>query len=83
MPIEDASVIWDESLSPFRKVATISIPEQDFTASANVEDCELMTFNPWQSLPAHQPLGGVNRVRKAIYSEIADFRTAARVKRTE
>jgi catalase len=76
MPIEDASVIWDEAVSPFIKVATITINDQDFTKPSNVEDCEAMRFNPWQSIAAHQPLGGINRVRKPVYSEIGDFRQA-------
>src|SRR5690606_29103868 len=30
MPIEDASVIWDEGISPFIKVATLTIGNQQF-----------------------------------------------------
>ena len=30
MPIEDAGVTWDEAVSPFRKLATITIPPQVF-----------------------------------------------------
>lgn len=26
MPIEDASIVWDETLAPFHKIATITIP---------------------------------------------------------
>jgi hypothetical protein len=33
-----------------------------------------MRFNPWQSVAAHQPLGGINRSRKPIYAEIGPFR---------
>ena len=74
MPIEDASVIWDEAESPYRSVATLHIEEQEFTTEAALLDCERQTFNPWQSLPDHQPLGGINRVRRAVYSEAAAFR---------
>lgn len=76
MPIENAAVIWDEARSPFIKVATITIENQLFTTPATVKNCEAMAFSPWQSLAAHRPLGGINRVRKAVYSEIADFRHA-------
>ncbi len=75
MPIEDASVIWDEDQSPFVKVATITIDEQDFNSAENQKSCEAMTFNPWQSLEEHRPLGGINRVRRAVYSELGEFRT--------
>jgi hypothetical protein len=33
-----------------------------------------MSFNPWQSLAEHRPIGGINRVRRAIYAETAQFR---------
>lgn len=74
MPIEDASVIWDESVSPYTQLATITIQNQQFQAPNRRSACEKMTFNPWQSLPEHRPLGGINRVRKPVYSEIARYR---------
>jgi catalase len=74
MPIEDASVIWDEAESPYRSVATLHIADQEFATETALLDCEQQTFNPWQSLPDHQPLGGINRVRRAVYSEAAAFR---------
>lgn len=81
MPIENAAVVWDEKRSPFIKVATITIDDQLFTTPARVKNCEAMAFNPWQSLAAHQPLGGINRVRKPVYSEIAAFRHAENKRR--
>ncbi|GAB3274279.1 catalase family protein [Parahaliea aestuarii] len=74
MPVENAAVIWDEELSPFVPVARITVPDQDFRARSR--DCEAMSFNPWQSLAAHRPLGGINRVRIAVYAELAEFRQA-------
>ena len=74
MPVEDASVEWDEAISPFRKLATITIKDQAFQSAPARRQCEHMSFNPWQSLAAHEPLGGINRVRKLIYSELARFR---------
>lgn len=74
MPVEDASVEWDEGMSPFRKLATITIKDQVFQTAPARQQCERMSFNPWQSLAAHQPIGGINRVRKPVYSEVAGFR---------
>lgn len=74
MPLEDATVEWDESLSPFRKVARINIPSQSFESPEQMEFCENLAFNPWQSLPEHRPLGGLNRVRKDLYKTLAEFR---------
>jgi len=73
MPIEDATADWDETLSPFRKVATIKIPSQNFDSKQQMDFCENLTFNPWHSLADHRPLGNINRARKAIYSELAEF----------
>jgi len=74
MPIEDASIAWDEGVSPFRKLATITIKDQEFQSASARQQCERMTFNPWQSLAAHEPIGGINRVRKPVYSEVGRFR---------
>jgi catalase len=76
MPIEDASVIWDEAAAPLQKVARITIEQQDFAAGQKRAECERLTFNPWQSLAEHRPLGGINRLRKPVYGEIADFRNS-------
>ncbi len=81
MPIENSAVIWDEKRSPFKKVATLTIRNQEFTSTTHTKNCETMSFNPWQSIPAHQPLGGINRVRKPVYSEIAEFRRAENERR--
>ncbi|SEM12091.1 hypothetical protein SAMN04489760_104164 [Syntrophus gentianae] len=74
MPIEDASVIWDESVSPFQTVATITIRNQDFDNSESLAVCERSSFNPWQSLVAHEPLGRMNAVRRLVYAEAARLR---------
>ena len=74
MPIEDPAVVWDETESPFVTVAKVEIPVQTFDSEAQNAFCENLTFNPWHSLPAHRPLGGINRVRKIAYDRIARFR---------
>lgn len=77
MPIEDASVVWQESESPLRKVARLVIEAQDWQSAEALAACERITFNPWTGLPAHRPLGGINRVRDRVYREIGEFRNAA------
>lgn len=74
MPVEDASVVWDEGIAPVRKLATITIKDQEFQTATARQQCERMSFNPWQSLAEHRPIGGINRVRRAIYAETAQFR---------
>jgi hypothetical protein len=74
MPIEDASVEWKEQESPFRAVARIRIPTQDIGEPGRERRCEEVAFNPWHSLAAHEPLGGLNRARRDIYRVMAEFR---------
>lgn len=74
MPVEDAAARWSEKLSPFRKVATIRIPEQDFDTPERREYGDNLSFTPWNCLPEHEPLGGINRGRKEIYAALSMFR---------
>lgn len=71
MPIEDASVEWEASASPYRRVARIHIRQQ---AVARDSECERLSFNPWHARREHQPLGNYNRARRAIYTAMAAFR---------
>lgn len=74
MPIEDASVRWDEEASPFRKVATIRIPAQTFDTEEQMKFAENLSFTPWHCLPEHQPLGSINHARKVVYEIISKHR---------
>jgi catalase len=74
MPVEDPTIEWDEESSPFVKVATIRIPQQDFNTEERKQFDEKLSFSPWHTLPEQRPLGGVNRARKRIYQELSQFR---------
>src|SRR5208337_4274282 len=63
MPVEDATVVWDEAKSPPTKVATLRIPVQQFDTPAVREFDENLSFTPWHALETHRPLGGINRCR--------------------
>jgi Catalase len=73
-PIEDGSVEWRESDSPFVEVATLVIPQQDLrsdearTVSAAVDG---LAFNPWNCPPPFRPLGNLNRARGPVYAASA------------
>jgi hypothetical protein len=67
MPVDDPRVRWDERLSPFRTVAIIWIPPQDFRSQARRNFGETLSFSPGNALPAHEPVGSINRVRVAVY----------------
>ena len=74
MPIEDATVEWKESDSPYRAVARIRIPPQRVDDPARLRACEDTGFNPWHALVEHRPLGSMNRARREIYRAMADLR---------
>lgn len=74
MPIENARCEWPETLSPFRKLATIRIPQQDCDSAAQRAFGENLSFAPWNCLPEHRPLGGINRARRVIYQALSEFR---------
>jgi hypothetical protein len=77
MPIEDASVAWPETESPYLSVARLHMPAQDAWRADKVELVdERMSFSPWHALAAHRPLGGIMRVRQAAYAAAARFRTS-------
>ncbi|MDG9923005.1 MULTISPECIES: catalase family protein [unclassified Pseudomonas] len=74
MPIEDTSVEWSEDISPFETVATIKVPAQDFDSREKNLACDNLSFNPWHALPEHRPIGGINRLRKAVYEAVSVYR---------
>jgi len=73
-PIEDASIEWKESESPFIKVATIKIPKQQFKTKERSELAEHLAFSPFNALTEHKPIGGINRARAIVYQRLSDFR---------
>jgi hypothetical protein len=73
-PIEDSKVVWEEYISPPEHVAKIIIPSQNITSREQARFCENLSFNPWNCLPEHKPLGLVNRVRRSVYRSISEHR---------
>jgi hypothetical protein len=71
MPIENACVEWK---SKWHKVAEIVIRKQNFNTTERKTAGEQTEYSPWHCLPEHQPLGGISRARKKVYSAIAEFR---------
>ena len=76
--VEDPRTEWMEDKAPFYPVAEITIPAQTFDTPAQNTACEKETYSPWHALPEHRPLGGVNRMRKAIYERIEALRLTPR-----
>lgn len=73
--VDDASRLWDTM--PLR-VATITIPAQEFRKPAQDEMAEIISFSPWHCLREHRPLGTVNLARRRVYREASLRRHANR-----
>ena len=74
LDIEDATLPWPDT-SEYQHVATLTIPLQEFDTTELKERCERLIFTPWHCLEAHRPLGGINRLRRAVYEASAKFRS--------
>lgn len=74
MPVEDASIEWDESKCPFIKVGEIIIDKQQFRNNKINVFSENLSFSPANSLVNHKHVGGLNRARTKIYAEMSLFR---------
>ena len=74
MPIEDPTIEWSEKDSPFIPAAKITISSQAFNTPEQLKFCEDLSFTPWHAALDHQPLGGINRVRKAVYETSSRIR---------
>lgn len=70
--VENASTVWPDE---FISVATITIPKQEFDSPEQREACEQLFFTPWHGIKAHRPLGGINRLRRAVYLASAKARS--------
>jgi len=64
LAVEDPSKTWSEKKSPFKQIATVQIPVQN---PMDEMDCEKMIISPWNTIPEHKPLGGINRIRLPTY----------------
>jgi hypothetical protein len=72
MPMEDASVPWSSERIP---VAKLTFPLQHGVPTSRQHAlCEIMHFNPWHTLAAHRPAGGLSRARKVLYPAVAGQR---------
>ncbi len=73
-PVEDPREEWS---SPFYRVATLRLPQQKGIGDGpQMNMCENLSFDPWNTLPATRPMGQINRARAIVYEEIARYRHA-------
>lgn len=66
MPIENASIVWDEQRSVPVALGDVVLPAQALEAR---ESCDALVFHPWHAIAAHKPMGNHNRARFIVYSK--------------
>ncbi len=69
MPVEDLTVAWSETLSPFVTVAKLRLPLQDIEGDENFEKMDATSMTPWRCTEDHRPLGNIQRARKEAYRQ--------------
>jgi hypothetical protein len=74
MPLDKATVRWDEKASKPIRVATLTLPQQDIDGRGQSPYGENLAYNPWHALPAHAPVGSISDARKAVYEASAILR---------
>ncbi len=74
MPVEDLTVRWSETLSPFVTVAKLRLPQQDIGGDDNLERMDATSMTPWRVTEEHRPLGNIMRARKEIYRQSSILR---------
>ena len=76
--IEDATTTWVGEQDGYESVAKIIIKApQNPSRDAEEAQCEQLAFSPWHALAAHQPIGGINRLRRKVYADSAKHRGAS------
>jgi hypothetical protein len=74
MPVEDTTVRWSETLSPFGTVAKLRLPQQDIGGEDNFARMDRTSMSPWRVTEEHRPLGNIMRARKEVYRQSSILR---------
>ncbi len=74
MPIENDSIVWDETKAPFVTAAIVTIPQQHFDSLQQQSFCENLSYSPWHGTTDFRPVGGINRLRLFVYRAISQLR---------
>ncbi|MFI1396220.1 LodA/GoxA family CTQ-dependent oxidase [Streptomyces sp. NPDC020681] len=67
MPLDRATVRWEEAQSVPVRVARLTLHQQDTLARGQDAYGDNLAYNPWHSLPEHRPISSVAEARKVVY----------------
>jgi hypothetical protein len=74
LPIDKATIRWNESDAPFSAVAKIQIPSQNINAEGQEIYGDALAFSPWRVPEANRPLGSIAESRRRAYPSSATQR---------
>ena len=74
MPLDAATVRWDESAAPWVQVADLVLDRQDVDARGQADYGENLAMNIWRVPAEHEPVGSIAEARRVVYSASADAR---------
>lgn len=74
MPLDQATVRWEENESQPVHVATLVLPQQDIGEPGQAAYGENLSFNPWHCLEEHRPQGSIAAAQRAVYEASAALR---------
>jgi hypothetical protein len=74
MPLDKATVRWDESVSAPIHVADLILPQQDIAARGQPEYGENLAWNIWRVTKEHEPQGSIAAARRVVYAASAEQR---------
>lgn len=77
MPLDRATVRWEESQSAPVRVARLTLHQQDVTARGQDAYGDNLAYNPWHCLAEHRPIGSMAEARKVVYRASAARRRDA------
>jgi hypothetical protein len=74
MPLDKATVAWDEVVSEPMLAATLTIPRQEIEERGQAAYGENLAYNPGHALREHLPVGCIAEARMAVYQASAELR---------
>ncbi len=74
MSIDDVTIVWEESESPFFTVGRLTVQHQIINFDKQFDFIENLRISPWNGLAVHRPVGALNRLRSFVYPVVASYR---------
>jgi hypothetical protein len=75
MPLDKAMTEWPET--ELIHAGTLMLDQQDIWAEGQSDYGQQLSFNPWHSLPEHEPVGSLSAARKITYAASSETRHLA------